>query len=185
MDGNSVVLEFEIYVLMTMKFRMKMSHLDAQLESKLSEFGLSSAQGERVQQRMGEALGDENSFFANLKRIVGPAGGDSAPLSFSSVLWPEFDFKAIAGPDGRLQSARYWHVRGTEQNIDSPTALPVWSMDITEFGDRFGPLTGGRQWPLSDEYLPACEEREFEWNGWRYGAGFSWGLFMFAAEFWE
>jgi hypothetical protein len=58
-------------------------------------------------------------------------------------------------------------------------------MDVTEFTERFGPMTSRRQWPLFDKFLPAHERHEFEWEGTRYGAAFSWGLFLFVSELWE
>jgi hypothetical protein len=56
---------------------------------------------------------------------------------------------------------------------------------VTEFTERFGPMTSRRQWPLFDKLLPAHEGHEFEWEGTRYGAAFSWGLFLFVSELWE
>ena len=58
-------------------------------------------------------------------------------------------------------------------------------MDVPEFTERFGPMTSRRQWPLFDKFLPAHEGHEFEWEGTRYGAAFSWGLFLFVSELWE
>ncbi|BCI90794.1 hypothetical protein NIIDMKKI_60000 [Mycobacterium kansasii] len=58
-------------------------------------------------------------------------------------------------------------------------------MDVAEFTERFGPMNSGRQWSLFDKLLPAYEEYEFSWEGESYGAGFSWGLFMFSAMSWD
>jgi hypothetical protein len=84
-----------------------------------------------------------------------------------------------------LESARFWHKRRDSPKVDSPTQLPMWSMDFTEFTEQFGPMTSGRKWPACDKLLPAYEEYEFSWAGESYGAGFSWGLFMFSALSWD
>jgi hypothetical protein len=182
--SNTAVMNLEIYLLMTMKLRMRMSHKEAQLEAKLAEHGLSVDDAERVHVRIGEALGDKASGFESLKNLLGIAESDSPSLEYSSVFWPGFEFKAVAGKDGLLESARYWHARHDSSSVDCPTELPIWSMDVSEFTERFGPMRHGRQWPLFDELLPGYEEYEFPWNGESYGAGFSWGLFMFAAKSW-
>lgn len=182
--SNSPVVNFEVHLLMTMKLRMSMSHQEAQLEAKLAEHGLSVSDAESVHQRVAGALGDEATNFENLKALLRIADLETSSLTYSSVLWPGFDFTAIAGADGLVESARYCHVRRHPSRVDSPIGLPVWSMDLTEFTELFGPMNRGRQWPLFDKILPAYEEYEFEWSGESYGAGFSWGLFMFSAKSW-
>jgi hypothetical protein len=186
MDAASVtdVLEFEVFVLLTMKLRLKMSQKLDHLEAKLTDHGLTVADGERIHDRVAQALGDEISFFDNLTHLLGADRG-STSLKFTSVLWPEFDFTAVAGEGRQTASALYRHVRADGQRVDSPTELPLWGLDLDEFAAQFGPLKLGSQWPLFDEHIPAYAEHEFEWNGWPYGAGFSWGLFMFAAQSWE
>jgi hypothetical protein len=105
-------------------------------------------------------------------------------LKCSSVLWPGFDFNAIAGEDGRLKSARYQYTKRDSPSVDSPIGLPIWSMDVTEFTEHFGPMKGGRQWSLFDELLPAYEDYAFPWSGERYGGRFSWVLFTYSAKYW-
>jgi hypothetical protein len=181
---NRAIIDFEIYLLMTMQLRMRMSHKEAHLEAKLAENGFSVDDAARVHARIAEALGEEAVAFESLKNLLDIADPDSVSLEYSSVFWPGFEFKAVAGKDGLLDAARYWHTRHDSYDIDSPTELPIWSMDVTEFTERFGPMRRGRQWPLFDEVLPGYEEYEFPWNGESYGAGFNWGLFMFAAKSW-
>ena len=106
-------------------------------------------------------------------------------LEFNSVLWPGYAFKATVGDGGQIESALCRGIGGATPDVDSPTGQPAWSMDLADFTTLFGPLTPGSQWPLFDEFMPNYQECEFEWNGWPWGAGFSWGLFMFAAESWE
>ena len=181
----TAIVDFEVYLLMTMKLRIRMSHKEAQLEAKLAEHGFSVDDGERLHERVAEALADEASYFGNMKKLLGIADQDATSLEYSSVLWPGFDFNAIASEDGLLESARYWHTRRCSPTADSPIGLPIWSMDVTEFTQQFGPMRGSRRWSLFDKLLPAYEEYEFPWNGESYGAGFSWGLFMFSAKSWD
>ncbi|OBF54897.1 hypothetical protein A5787_03910 [Mycobacterium sp. 852002-50816_SCH5313054-b] len=178
------IVEFEVYLLMTMKLRISMSRKQAQLEAKLAEHELSVDDAERIHERIVEALGDEAAYFGNMKRLLGILDQDALSLEYSSVLWPGFDFKAVSGAGGLLESARYWHRTRNPSSVGSPIELPIWSMDVTEFIEKFGPMRRGRQWPLSDKFLPAYEEYEFPWGGESYGAGFSWGLFMFTAKSW-
>jgi hypothetical protein len=180
----TAVVEFEIYVLMTMKLRLKMSQKLDQLEVKLVDHGFTPADAERIHGQLVEALGDETTFFYNLARLLG-AHPEGTSLTFKSVLWPEFAFVATVGEGGRIESAQYRRIGGAASDVDSPTGRPCWSLDLAEFATLFGPVTLGRQWPLFDEYLPNYQECEFDWNGWPWGAGFCWGLFMFAAESWE
>ncbi|WP_231993983.1 hypothetical protein [Mycobacterium sp. 852002-50816_SCH5313054-b] len=170
---------------MTMKLRM-VNKKDAKLlEATLADHRLPLAAAERIHGRVGEAPDSGTSRFASMKKLLGIADRDSTSLEYSSLLWPEFDFKATSAKDGRLESARYWHVRGHLPGVDSPAELPTWSTDVTEFAAHFGPLRGGHQRPLFDDLLPGHEWYEFLWNGERYGAEFSWGLFLYSAELWE
>jgi hypothetical protein len=180
----TVIVDFEVYVLMTMKPRLKMSQKLDQLEAKLAAHGFTQADGEHVHARVARALGDEATFFGNLAKLLG-AQREVTSLTFRSALWPEFAFEASTGEGGRTVSAQYRRTDGATPDVAAPVGQPVWSLDVDEFAAHFGPLTLGRQWPLFDESLPNYAEHEFVWNGWRWGAGFSWGLFMFAAEFWE
>ena len=180
----TAIVDFEVYLLMTMKLRIRMSHQEAQLKAKLAEQGFSVDDGERIHERVAEALGDEASYFGNMRKLLGIADQNATSLQHSSVLWPGFDFNAIGSKDGLLESARYWHTGRDSITADSPIGLPIWSMDVTEFTEQFGPMRGGRQWSPFDKLLPAYEEYEFPWRGESYGAGFSWGLFMFAAKSW-
>ncbi|MGB6512497.1 MAG: hypothetical protein WBF57_05845 [Mycobacterium sp.] len=178
------LIEFEVYLLMTMKLRMKMSHKEAQLEGKLAEHGLSVDDGKRIHERVAQTLGDETSGFENLKSLLGIADQDARSLKYSSVLWPGFDFNAITGEEGLLESAQYRHTSGALRTLNHPTELNIWSLDIAEFTEHFGPMTRGRRWPLFDKLLPGYEEYEFQWDGERYGAGFCWGLFIYSAKSW-
>ncbi|SLI56622.1 Uncharacterised protein [Mycobacteroides abscessus subsp. bolletii] len=184
----SAIFDFEIYVLMTMELRLKMTNEPserARLGNKLAEHGLTLQDGKRIHGQMTEALADEESFFANLKTFLG-VNSNAAEVQFTSVLWPEFDFTASVGPDGQL-SARYHHARGSEARIQphSVRDIPNWSMDLKEFGELFGPLSCGLRHPIFHELIPAYEEHQFEWDGRDYSAGFCWGLFMFAAQHWD
>ncbi len=185
LDPSAAIVDFEVYLLATMKLRIRMSHKEAQLEAKLAYHGLSVGDAERIHERVAVTLGDEASYFKNMKDALGFHDQDATLLEFRSVLWPEFDFKAVASEDGLLESARYWHTRRDSPVADSPIGLPIWHMDVTEFTERFGPMNGGRQWSLFDKLLPAYEEYEFSWGGEIYGEGFSWGLFMFSAMSWD
>lgn len=186
-NGASVgaTVDFEVYLLMTMKLRIKMSHKELQLEAKLAEHGLSVSDAERIHERVAKALGDEASYFGNMKKLLGVAEQDGTSVKYDSVLWPGFSFNATASEDGMLESARYRHTRRDSPSVDSPTQLPIWSMDVSEFAEQYGPLTSGRKWAVSDKLLPGYEEYEFSWAGESYGAGFSWGLLMFSAMSWD
>jgi hypothetical protein len=187
MNSGSVgaIVDFEVYLLMTMKLRIKMSHQELQMEAKLAEHGLSVVDAERIHEQVAQTLGDESSYFENMKTLLGIADQDATSVEYNSVLWPGFSFNATASGDGTLESARYRHTRRDSPSVDSPTQLPIWSMDVTEFAEQYGPLKSGRKWPVSDKLLPGYEEYEFSWAGETYGAGFSWGLFMFSAMSWD
>lgn len=120
----SAIVEFEAYLLMTMKLRVKMSQKEAQLEAKLAQQGLSIDDAQRVHDRVADVLGGEASYFRNMKKLVG-ADPAATSLEYSSVLWPGFHFKAIASEDGRLESARYWHTKRDLPKVDSPIGLPI------------------------------------------------------------
>jgi hypothetical protein len=181
----AATIDFEIYLLMTMKLRMSMANKEAQLEAKLAELGLSLGDAELIHERVANGLGDEASRFGDMKMLLGIADQDSSTLTYSSVLWPGFDFTAIAGEDGLIESARYSHTRRNPLNVDGPSQLPIWSVDITEFSEHFGPVAIRGKWPLFDKFLPAYEEYEFLWNGERYGARFIWGLFLSSSIYWN
>ncbi len=178
------VIDFEVYLLMTMKLRLLMSHKQAQLEAKLAQHGLSVGDAERIHAQVAQTLDNEASRFENMKKLLRVSDQDPTSLKYSSAFWPEFDFNAITGDDGLVESARYLRARGHSPSVGSPTELPLWSTDVAGFMERFGPMRGSRQWPLFDKLLPAYEEYEFLWNGESYGAGFSWGLFIFSAKSW-
>ncbi|SKU38552.1 Uncharacterised protein [Mycobacteroides abscessus subsp. massiliense] len=186
MNAGSVaaVRDFEVYVLMTMKLRLSMLQKYSELEHKLSQHHLSVEDGTRIHGRVVEALGDEQGYFFNLKTFLDVPSDRDRSLTFSSILWPEYDFEMTADEIGRVSSAQYRHVRGSSPQVESPVDMSVWSMDVDQFASRFSPLTYGDLRPLSDQYLPSYAEHRFEWNGSNYGAGFSWGLFIFAAKSW-
>ncbi|MEE6139954.1 hypothetical protein SKC41_26955 [Mycobacterium sp. 050128] len=180
----SAITDFEVYVLMTMKLRIKMSHKETQLEAKLNEHGLSVGDAQRVHDRVANELGGATTYFQNMKSLLG-VDPSAISLRYSSVLWPGFEFKANATEDGKLESARYCHYKRELPHVDSPIGLPIWGMDLDEFAERFGPMKDGRKWSVFDELLPSYEEYEFQWGEDSYGAGFSWGLFMFSAMSWD
>lgn len=191
---NAVVFDFEIFVLMTMKLRLSLTSdpiKKLRLQNKLAEYGLTAQHGELVHQRVAAALVDEDSFFVNLKTLLGADRG-AEEVSFTSVLWPEFDFRATVNTDGQLKSARYFHTRKSaiRPQFKSPRDVPTWSMDLEEFAEHFGPLNLALSHPIFYKVLPAYEEHQFDWTDERgreigYGAGFCWGLFNHAAENWD
>jgi hypothetical protein len=181
----AAIIDFEVYVLMTMRLRMSMANKEAQLEAKLAEQGLSFCDAVLIHERVATALGDEASRFEDIKKVLRITDNDSSALKFSSVLWPGFDFNAIAGEGGRLEAAGYCHTDRNLLNVDAPSKLPTWSVDISEFAERFGPVAIRGKWPLFDKFLPAYEEYEFFWNGERYGARFIWGLFLSSSIYWD
>lgn len=175
------VLDFEIYLLVSMKFGM--INREARIEAKLAERKLSLGDAEAIGERIAQALGDESSFFDGLKGLLG-TDPSSVSVEFSSVLWPEFDFVAIADAKGVVESARYRRARGHVPRADSPEDQPSWSASVPEFVERFGSATLDFQSAPGAKVLPAHEHHKFEWSGEQYGAGFSWGLFLFAARLW-
>jgi len=187
MKATSVqaVIDFEVYLLMTMKLRMLMAGKESLLKAKLAEHELTIEQAMQIHERVTEALGAEASRFENMKKLLGMIGPDASSLKYSSVLWPGFDFTAVAGDDGVLDSAGYRHTRHDSLGVDSPTELPTWSVDSAEFAKHFGALTLRGKWPLFDEFLPGYEEYEFPWKGERYGARFIWGLFLSSSMYWD
>lgn len=179
------VIDFEIYLLMTMKVRMSMAGKESLLEAKLAENKFTIEQAKHIHERIAEALGDEASRFENMKKLLGIVGPDASSLKYSSALWPGFEFTATVGEDGLLESAGYSHTRHALPSVASPIEMPTWSVDSTEFAKYFGPLTLRGKWPLFDEYLPGYEEYEFAWKGERYGARFIWGLFLSSSMYWD
>ncbi|SIH25286.1 Uncharacterised protein [Mycobacteroides abscessus subsp. abscessus] len=192
--GGAAVFDFEVYVLMSMELRLGMASDPAKklrLQHKLAEHGLTTEDGKRIHGQVLEALVDEDSFFTNLKKLLGTQT-DAKEVVFASGLWPEFEFKANSNDDGQIRSARYWHTRkpAPPSQLDSPNDVAHWSMDLEEFAEHFGPVKLVEQLPLFHEFLPAYEEHQFEWvdkygQTRDYGAGFSWGLFMSAGQFWD
>lgn len=184
-NPESAIVDFEIYVLMTMKLRMSMSRNTDLLHAKLSEQGLSVEDGERVRDRIASLLGDEASYFRKLRVLLTGKDTDATTLEFTSALWPDFDFKAVADGSGPARSIRYWRVRGDVPLVESPRAFAPWGVDVDDVARRCGPLTPGPLRPPDDKYLANYQEYEFSWDGRGYGPGFSWGLFMFAAQDWD
>ena len=173
------VVEFEVFVLMSMTLRLRLLQKSGLLQSRLAAHGLSLDDGHRISKIVAEALGDDASFFDNLKGKLSIAGRDPASLEFESVLWPGFVFRADLTGEAR------YHYVGQPIPTTSLRDLKVWSVDVDEFDRRYGPLALGRKWPIFDEHLSANVECEFEYDERTYGAGFSWGLFLFAAQNWE
>jgi hypothetical protein len=170
---------------MTMKLRMSMANKETQLEAKLAEHGLCFEDAEFIYDGIVKTLGAEASRFDNIKKLLGIADQESSSLKYSSVLWPGFDFNAIAGEGGWLKVAGYCNTKRNSLNVDFPGELPTWSVDITEFSKHFCPVAIRGKWPLFDKFLPAYEEYEFSWNGERYGARFIWGLFLSSSIYWD
>lgn len=180
----NTILNFEIYVLMTMKLRLKMSRKEAALAAKLGQHEFSIDDAERIHRQVSGALEGETTRFANMKQLLSVPDQDASTLTYSSVVWPGFDFNAIADERGLLKSAGYSHKVHHPISVKSPTELSLWSVDLAGFTERFGPMHKSRQWSVSDRLLPAYEEYEFPWDGESYGAGFSWGLLMFSSKSW-
>ncbi|CQD16763.1 hypothetical protein A5731_16045 [Mycolicibacterium conceptionense] len=176
------VLDFEVYLLVTMKYGML--NRKAVLEAKLAEHGLSFGDAERTHRRIAELLANEPTQFESLRALIGAETQSNEVLRFSGILWPDFDFTAEPSSTGAIQSAGYQRARGRVVVADSPTEQPPWSMDAADFGRHFGPVTVGHQSSLFDDTLPAHEGHQFDWRGKQYGAGFSWGLFLFASLMW-
>ncbi|MEW2481463.1 hypothetical protein AB0876_17900 [Mycobacterium sp. NPDC049093] len=177
------VPDFEVYQLMTMKWGMIPKR--AMIEWTLTEFGIPLDDAQRIHRQVAGLLEVESSRFDNLKQVVGVSKQDPTSLTFSSVLWPGFEFTARQGADGTLESAQYRRAGGCVRPAKSPREQPPWSMDTVEFVEHFGPATLTHRNSLTDDVLPAHEVYDFEWNGRRYGAGFSWGLFLLAGQYWE
>src|SRR5437660_11645357 len=123
------VVHFEVHILMTMKLRIKMSHEEAKLEAKLAEQGISLSNAEHIHKRIAGALGDEESYFVNLKRLLGIPGQDPE-LRYDSIVWPGFEFRAVLGSDGCVESAQYWHSAGNPLKTGDPSEVPIWSIDV-------------------------------------------------------
>lgn len=179
---SSSPLEFEVYLLVTMQHGM--INRQAVLESKLSERGLSFMDAQKIHQRLADLFAHSGSQFEDLKRLVGATGGGARSLTYNGVLWPEFAFTATADGVGALESARYMRENGRPVAALSPVEQPPWSMDTSDFNDHFGPTALTYRSSLFDSVLPAHEVHEFTWEGTKYGAGFSWGLFLFASKLW-
>ncbi len=180
----NTIVNFEIYVLMTMKLRLKMSRKEAALAAKLSQHGFSIDEAERIHRQVSGALEEQSTRFASMKELLSAADQRASVSTYSSVLWPGFDFTAIADDRRLLESAAYSHNSRDSTIVRSPTELALWSVDLAEFTEPFGPMRKSRQWPVSDQLLPAYEEYEFPWDEESYGAGFSWGLLMFSSKSW-
>lgn len=182
----SGVVDFEVYLLMTMKPRLSLADARGLLDAKVAEAGMSLEGAGRVHDRISEVLSDEKSRFRDMKALLG-ADEDEDPtsLTYRSVLWPGFEFRAHADVNGLLESAGYTHVQRLLRNVESPTELAAWSVDIPEFDARFGPVISRGRTPFFDDVLPAYDEYEFSWSGDRYGARFLWGLFLSSSLYWE
>ncbi|MHC9296715.1 hypothetical protein ACRCUN_29980 [Mycobacterium sp. LTG2003] len=178
---RTTFFDFEIYVLASMKLGMLPKRAD--IDAKLSDYDLSLEAAESIGNRVVHDLGSNASRFPRLKAIV---GADQSAISVrrTSVLWPQFDFTASGDENEILRSVRYEYVRGALPKVDDPTDVAPWSAGVSEFADRFGPLTLRDQSPPFQKYLPAHEHYDFSWNGDEYGAAFSWGIFLFSAKLW-
>jgi hypothetical protein len=184
MDATAVV-DFEVYLLMTMKPRLSLADTQGLLDAKLSKAGVSLDGAVRIHQRIAAVLTEEISRFREMKVLLGIPDNDATSLTYNSVLWPGFDFSARADEHGLLESAGYTHTERTTLDVESPAQLTAWSVDIPEFGEYFGPAIRRDRRPLFDDILPAYEEYEFSWQGDRYEAAFLWGLFLTSCAYWE
>lgn len=180
----SGVVDFEVYLLMTMKPRLSLADTRGLLDAKVAEAGLSLDGAGRIHDRISKALSEEVSRFRDMKAVLG-VDEDATSLKYNSVLWPGFEFSAHADVNGLIESAGYTHLEHLPLEAESPTDLAAWSVDIPEFDARFGPATRRDKRPLFDDILPAYEEYEFSWNGDRHGARFLWGLFLSSSVYWE
>jgi hypothetical protein len=155
------------------------------LDAKLSTAGVTLDAAVRIHDRIAKTLSKEASRFHDLQTLLGVQDQDAVSLRYGSKLWPGFEFNANAGLNGEIESAGYTHVERAPLDVESPTQLPPWSVDIAQFDRRFGPSARRGKRPLFDDILPAYEEYEFSWEGDRYGAGFLWGIFLSASAYWE
>jgi hypothetical protein len=182
---NAAVVDFEVYLLMTMKPRLSLADAQGLFDAKLAAIHLSVDEARHIHDRIVRALGDEASAFKIMKTLLDRGGQNASSLTYQSVLWPGFEFHAQAGADGLLESAGYSHTERTSVDAEAPTELGAWSVDIHEFDERFGPAVDREKRPYFDDILPAYEEYEFSWNGDRYGARFLWGLFLSSSAYWD
>jgi hypothetical protein len=180
----SGVVDFEVYLLMTMKPRLSLADAQGLFDTKVAQAGLSLDVARRIYHRISEALSEETSRFQDIKAVLG-VDEDATSLKYSSVLWPGFEFVAKADVNGVLESAGYLHLERLAIGAQSPTDLAAWSVDIAEFNERYGPVIQREKRPLFDKVLPAYEEYEFAWDGDRYGARFLWGLFLSSSVYWD
>ncbi|MEZ0350841.1 hypothetical protein [Mycobacterium sp. pR1184] len=181
----TAVINFEVYLLMTMKPRLSLADTRGLLDARLSRVGVNLDNAARTHERIAAALSDQNSRFRDMKTLLGIVDNDATSLRYNSVLWPGFDFNAHADQHGSLASASYMHTDHTPLDVESPAQLAAWSCDIHEFDERFGPAVQVEKRPLFDDTLPAYEGYEFSWKGDRYGASFLWGLFLTSSVYWE
>lgn len=182
---HAAVVNFEVYLLMTMKPRLSLKDTRDLLDAKLAKAGLSLDEAVRIHDRVAEALSEATSRFRDMKTLLGVLDEDATSLKYNSVLWPGFKFNAYADANGLLESAGYTHTEHTSLDVESPAQLAAWSCDIPEFDECFGPAIRRTKRPLFDDILPAEEAYEFLWNEDRYGAEFLWGLFLQASMVWE
>ena len=182
---DAAIVDFEVYLLMTMKPRLSLADARGLLEAKLATAGLSVDEARRVHDRIARAIGDEASAFTNMKALLDIDDENARSLTYDSVLWPGFEFTAQAGADGSLESAGYTHTVRTPVDVDAPAELGAWSVDVHEFDERFGPAVDREKRPYFEDILPAYEEYEFSWQGDRYGARFLWGLFLSSSAYWD
>lgn len=182
---SASIVEFEVYLLMTMKPRLSLADTRGLLDAKLSKAAVTLDAAVRIHDRIAQVLSEETSRFRHLQILLGVQEEGVASLRYRSELWPGFEFNASAGLNGQIESAGYVHAQRAALDFKSPTQLAPWSVDIREFDEHFGPASRRGKRPLFDDILPAYEEYEFLWEGDRYGAGFLWGIFLSASAYWE
>lgn len=157
---------------------------EARIKDKLREHGVSLGEAETTWDRVGGILSDEVSWFANLQQLLDSSTPTCKSLTYRSVLWPEFEFRAAADADGLLATAQYRHRNHPLPRVLSPEERPTWSVDTCEFTQLFGPPTGTLQMPFFHSLLPNYTELAFLFDGNRYGAGFMWGLLVQSSQYW-
>lgn len=124
----NTIVNFEICVLMMTKLRLKIWRKEAALAAKLSQHGFPSDDAERIYRQMSGALEEESTRFATMKELLSAADQGASVLTYNSVLWPGFDFTAIADNRRLLKSAAYSHNSRDSTIVRPPSWLSgVWT----------------------------------------------------------
>ena len=135
---SASIVEFEVYLLMTMKPRLSLADTRGLLDAKLSKAAVTLDAAVRIHDRIAQVLSEETSRFRHLQILLGVQEEGVASLRYRSELWPGFEFNASAGLNGQIESAGYVHAQRAPLDFKSPTQLAPWSVDIREFDEHFG-----------------------------------------------